>query len=461
MEPSWDEYERLHVVRRLTTVVAERFGLRLGFVRKLANATDGPVISSAPIVLLGRRAGYVVATGEDRLTADDADWLQRFVRICAAEVAAFDEEALGGPAPVTGAGSGGDGGGPHDLDGYGGIIGRSRGMRRLFELLDKVRHSDATVLIQGDNGTGKELVAKAIHAGSSRQGGPFVVVNCSAFNDNLLDSELFGHRRGAFTGAVADKPGLFDVADRGTFFLDEIGDTSPVLQVKLLRVLQEGTFLPVGGTQMRKVDVRVLAATNRNLTDMVREGAFRQDLYYRLHVITLMLPALARRGGDVALLAEHFLATHTGGRRVGRKRLSEGAMEVLQAHDWPGNVRELENEIERLVVMSGDAKVITEELLSPRIRQPAVWRGGGGPSGSGAGVGGGVGGGIGGGIGGTADDAEGMPEAVQSLERAMIRDALLRSRWNKTQAAKALGISRRNLIRKVQSYGIEPRRRSG
>ncbi len=431
MEPSWDDYERLHVVRWLRTVIAERFGLRLAFVRRLDEAVGGPVVSAAPIVLLGRRAGHVVATGDDRLSADDADWLERFVRRCAHEVAAFEEETLGGPIDDVRADA---------RVSYGGIIGRSKGMRRLYSLLDKVAPSDATVLIQGDNGTGKELVARAVHVGSRRATGPFVVTNCSAFNDNLLDSEMFGHRRGAFTGAVADKPGLFDMADGGTFFLDEVGDTSPALQVKLLRVLQEGTFLPVGGTRVHQVDVRVLAATNRNLALMVREGTFRQDLYYRLHVITLALPPLARRGDDVPLLAEHFLSAHTGKRRVGRKRLSERAMALFQAHDWPGNVRELENEIERLVVMSGDAKVITEDLLSPRIRQRSAWA----PPVSSVAL--------------SAEDADSMPEAVTALERAMIQDALRRSRWNKTKAAKVLGISRRNLIRKVQSYGLEPRR---
>ncbi len=217
-------------------MVQERFGLELPFVSRI----EGPVVASSPIVLLGRRAGHVVAVGDDRLSSDDADWLHRFVRVCAQEVAAFDEEAMGE--------SGADA--EPDRDSYGAIIGRSRAMRRLYGMLDKVAPSDATVLIQGDNGTGKELVARAIHAGSRRAKGPFVVTNCSAFNDNLLDSELFGHRRGSFTGAVSDKPGLFDMADQGTFFLDEIGDTSPALQVKLLRVLQESTFLPVGGVRL-------------------------------------------------------------------------------------------------------------------------------------------------------------------------------------------------------------------
>src|SRR6478752_1451842 len=190
----------------------------------------------------------------------------------------------------------------------------------MYTLLDRVVRSESTVLIQGENGTGKELVARAIHNGSDRHDHRFVVTNCSAFNDNLLDSELFGHKRGAFTGAVADKAGLFETADTGTFFLDEIGDMSPALQVKVLRVLQEGTFNRVGDTETRKVDVRIICATNRDLAAMVKDGRFREDLYYRINVINLTLPSLRDRKDDVALLIEYFLGRHRRHRRP--KRLS-------------------------------------------------------------------------------------------------------------------------------------------
>ena len=190
---------------------------------------------------------------------------------------------------------------------YGDIIGQSTPVLDLFRILDKVADSESTVLIQGENGTGKELIARAVHYNSRRLEGPFVVQNCSALNDNLLDSELFGHKKGAFTGAVTDKQGLFEIANGGTFFLDEVGDMSPTLQVKMLRVLQEGTFLPVGDTVVRRVDVRIIAATNRDLKSMVREGTFREDLYYRLNVINIVVPPLRERKEDIELLVQHFL----------------------------------------------------------------------------------------------------------------------------------------------------------
>jgi transcriptional regulator with PAS, ATPase and Fis domain len=322
---------------------------------------------------------------------------------------------------------------------FSGIVGGSSPMRDLARLLDRIKGSNATVLITGENGTGKELVARAIHDQSTRSGRRFVATNCSAFNDNLLESELFGHRRGSFTGAVVDKPGLFEVADCGTFFLDEVGDMSPALQVKLLRVLQESVFMPVGGTEPKKVDVRIIAATNRDLSGMVKRSEFREDLYYRLHVVALRVPPLRDRKEDIPLLAEHFMA-RLAKRDQREKVLSQRALEKLRMHDWPGNVRELENEIERLWVLSGDESVIDEEHLTPVIR-------GGGrqvvaPSPNGGG-----------------DDATiaatTLPEAVESLERKMILAGLRRAKGNKTRAAEDLGISRRNLIRKVQAYGLD------
>ncbi len=324
---------------------------------------------------------------------------------------------------------------------YMGIVGKSPLMLDLFRMLDRIKGSNATVLITGENGTGKELVAKAIHENSNRAKKRFVATNCSAFNDNLLESELFGHRRGSFTGAVADKPGLFEVADGGTFFLDEVGDMSPALQVKLLRVLQEGVFMPVGATEQKKVDVRIIAATNRDLATMVKNGSFREDLYYRLHVVALKVPPLRERKDDIPALVSHFMARL--GERDGREKvLSQRALGRLMAHSWPGNVRECENEIERLWVLSGDEGVIDEEHLTPSIRNGArtVQQNKDAGEGSGSGL---------------RIDASTLPEAVESLERAMILDGLKKAKGNKTRAAEALGISRRNLIRKVQAYGLE------
>ena len=317
---------------------------------------------------------------------------------------------------------------------YGQIIGKSAPMRELYRLLDKVSGTDATVMISGENGTGKELVARAIHFQSARHNKPFVVQNCSAFNDNLLDSELFGHARGAFTGAVGTKKGLFEVADGGSFFLDEIGDMSPSLQVKLLRILQEGTFIPVGSTQEHAVDVRIIAATNRDLKGLVDQGQFREDLYYRVNVITIPLPPLRERRDDVPTLVEHFLLKHGGDGKP--QRLSPACMQRLMDYHWPGNVRELENEIERLLVLRGEDETIGEEFLSPRIRYEIY------PSGAAE----------------QKERAPTLPAAVERLERTMILDHLKRARWNKTQAAKSLGISRRNLIRKVQAYHLDRRK---
>jgi two-component system response regulator HupR/HoxA len=317
---------------------------------------------------------------------------------------------------------------------YHGIISRSAPMQALYSVLDRVMRSDATVLIQGENGTGKELVARAIHYGSDRAKRPFIITNCSAFNDNLLDSELFGHRKGAFTGAFMDKPGLFETVDTGTFFLDEVGDMSPSLQVKLLRVLQEGTYTPVGDTETRHVDVRIIAATNRDLKAMVIDGTFREDLYYRINVINLVIPPLRERRDDVQILAEHFLDKHTKRNRRGPKTLVGDCLYYLTQYQWPGNVRELENEIERMIVLAGESSEIDATLLSPRIRghTPNLE-----PS--------------------PAEEPEScsLPNALRALERRMILDALKKHEWNKTRAAADLDISRRNLIRLVQKYQLQ------
>ena len=314
------------------------------------------------------------------------------------------------------------------------IIGRSGPMQEIFKLLQKVSNSEATILINGESGTGKELVARAIHYNGPRRQGPFVVQNCSAFNDNLLESALFGHVRGSFTGAMRDKKGLFEVADGGTFFLDEVGDMSPSLQVKLLRVLQEGTFLPVGGTQSKEVDVRVIAATHKDLGELVKRGEFREDLFYRINVIRVHLPPLRERRDDLPLLVDHFLRKH---HREGQhaRGLAPDAMALLSAYAWPGNVRELENEMERLLVLGGDLELLPADLISSRIRDAVT------PSG--------------GSLLTSARASGKLNEAVETLEREMIHQGLLRTGNNKSRLARELGISRSNLILKIAKYGLE------
>jgi transcriptional regulator with GAF, ATPase, and Fis domain len=328
------------------------------------------------------------------------------------------------------------------------IIGNSRSMQEVFRLLEKIVQSESTVLINGESGTGKELVARAIHGNGPRAKKPFVVQNCSAFNDNLLESALFGHAKGSFTGAVKDKKGLFEVADGGTFFLDEVGDMSPALQVKLLRVLQEGTFTPVGATDVRQVDVRVIAATHKDLQKLVERGEFREDLYYRINVIKMVVPPLRERLDDIPLLCEHFLRKHDRPRTSGRTpRLTSEVLAAFGQYGWPGNIRELENEIERLLVLGGDGEELSLDTVSPRIREAAGVGGVGARASARAYSAGGAGGGAG--------TSPMLKDAVEALERDIINQGLIRTHWNKSQLAKELGISRSNLIQKCTYYGLD------
>ena len=313
--------------------------------------------------------------------------------------------------------------------GFGQLIGSSPAIGRVFEIMEKVAETDATVLITGETGTGKDLVARAIHYAGARKDQRFVAQNCAALPDTLLESELFGHKRGAFTGAHADKRGLFEVAHRGTIFLDEVAETQPGMQVRLLRVLQDGEIRPLGSSDTRKVDVRVIAATNRDLPKEVEAERFREDLYYRLRVVEIPIPPLRTRSGDVPLLAEHFL--EAANRRMGReiRGFTNAAMERLEAHPWPGNVRELENEIERCVALAGEADTLGVEMLSDALRDggaaPAV----------------------------VPRDAS-LNDAVDVFKRAMIRDAL-EATGNKTGAARKLGIPRQSLQKMMKRLEME------
>ncbi len=314
----------------------------------------------------------------------------------------------------------------------GDISSRSPSMRRVLDVLPRIAESGSTILLQGETGTGKELVARTIHALSPRRDGPFVPVNCGALPDTLLESELFGYKAGAFTGATRDKPGRFALAREGTLFLDEIGEVSPALQVRLLRVLQEKQFEPLGATRTEESNARVIVATNRDLAARVAEGAFRQDLYYRIQVMKLELPPLRRRREDIPLLVQHFVAVFNGlqGKQV--TGVSPDVLGVLTAHDYPGNVRELQNIIEHAFVLLDEGRIELAHL--PRELVPAVPHGTGGRK---------------------------MAERAQALEAQAIREALERNGGNRIAAARELGMHKSTFFRKVRLLGIRLPERDG
>jgi DNA-binding NtrC family response regulator len=315
--------------------------------------------------------------------------------------------------------------------GTGRLIGSSPRMLDAFKMIGKVAETDTTVLICGESGTGKELVAEAIHNYSRRKDNPFVVVNCAALPDNLLESELFGYERGAFTGATARKIGRFEVAEGGTIFLDEIGELSPNLQAKLLRVLQDHTFERLGGTETKSGDFRVLAATNRDLDATVREKLFREDLFYRLNVVRITVPPLRERRSDIVPLAEHFLRLYSENNGSPMVGFSEEAILMLQTYSYPGNVRELENMIERAVLMAR-GRVIMPSHFPQRAATPA------GPNGFEASL-----------------LALPFHKAVGELEKKLIEDAIKRALGNKTEAANQLQINRRLLYQKMSEHQIK------
>jgi transcriptional regulator with PAS, ATPase and Fis domain len=297
-------------------------------------------------------------------------------------------------------------------------------------VIDAVANNTSTVLITGESGTGKELVARTIHDRGPRAERPFLAVNCGAVSDTLLDSQLFGHRRGSFTGAVADHEGVFQAADGGSLFLDEIADIPLGLQVKFLRAIQEREIVPLGSTRPTRVDVRILAATNCDLAKEVREGRFRSDLYYRLNVVQIALPPLRERRDDIPLLIEHCVERYSRAFNVAPKTVEPAALERLTAHGWPGNIRELENVIERCFALSSTTGNIDLNSLPPALRPAGE---AGGPS---------------------VDFGEDLP-SLEAAERSLIIAALRRSGGNKNQAARALGIDRQRLYRKLEKYHLE------
>ena len=314
------------------------------------------------------------------------------------------------------------------------LVSHSPVMRKLFEVLPAIAASPSTVLIQGETGTGKELMARTLHALSPRKGGPFIAVNCGALPDTLLESELFGYKAGAFTGAAKDKPGRFALAQGGTLFLDEIGEVSPALQVRLLRVLQERVYEPLGSTHSEKADVRVIVASNRDLLELCRIGKFREDLYYRVNVVRVELPPLRRRKEDIPLLSEQFIARFNRLQNKAVCGIAPEALSLLMAHDWPGNVRELENAIERAFILCGSARIdlahLPETLTAPGVTRAST---------------------------GGCD----LRGAREALDAQAIRVALERACGNRLAAAKALGVHKTTLFRMMKALGVAPPEHDG
>jgi two-component system, NtrC family, response regulator PilR len=315
------------------------------------------------------------------------------------------------------------------------IIGRSESMLQVFKMIETVARTNSTILLTGESGTGKGLVAQAIHFHSLRRDKPFVAVNCGALPENLLESELFGHMRGSFTGAESNKKGLLEVAEKGSVFLDEIGEMSPVMQVKLLRVLQERRFRRVGGTEEMQADIRVIGATNQDLTRAIAEGRFREDLYYRINVIPIALPALRERREDIPLIAEFFLAKY--GEQMGKPiaAISHEAMELLCEYDWPGNIRELENVMERAIALEGTPAILPDSLPDA-VRGESAARA-------------------------SAAQSDGLPESgfdleahVKEIEMSYIAEALKRANGVQVKAAELLGMSFRSFRYYVKKYNL-------
>jgi len=306
------------------------------------------------------------------------------------------------------------------------LVGSSPAVRRVIQLIEKVAPTEATVLVRGASGTGKELVARAIHFNSARRDRPLVTINCAALQETLLESELFGHEKGAFTGATQAKTGLVEIAEGGTLFIDEIAEMAPGLQAKLLRVLENGHYRRVGATQESHADVRVVAATNKLLEDEIKANRFREDLYYRLNVVSVVLPALRDRREDIPELIEHFLTT----RQLGptRYRIQPEALAALVRHDWPGNVRELANILERAQILAEEHRITLDDLPESLVETPLA----------------------------AAASVAGNSPLLRDVERRHVQEVLRKEKGNKVRAAKVLGISRRALYRLIEKYGLEP-----
>jgi Nif-specific regulatory protein len=313
------------------------------------------------------------------------------------------------------------------------IITNSQQMIQIFETLDLIAPSNVSVLILGESGTGKELIARAIHSKSTRREKRFIVQNCASIPETLLESELFGYRKGAYTGATHDKPGLFEVADGGTLFLDEIGDLSLSSQAKILRALQDGEIRRIGDNTPIKVDVRIISATNKDLQDQIFKGLFREDLFYRLNIVTIKVPPLRERKEDIPLLARHFLSTYC--QKFGKHYagIEQGVVELLTNYNWPGNVRQLKNEMERIAILLKEGEIVTPSKISEVIHQNVLMK----PS----------------------SDSKTLKDVLDQIQERMVIETLSKHKWNKTKAAEELGITRRGLLKMIERMGLDRRKK--
>lgn len=313
------------------------------------------------------------------------------------------------------------------------IITNSPQMISIFETLDLISPSNVSVLILGESGTGKELIARAIHTKSSRRDRRFIVQNCASIPETLLESELFGYRKGSYTGATHDKPGLFEVADGGTLFLDEIGDLSLSSQAKILRALQDGEIRRIGDNTPIKVDVRIISATNKDLQDLIFKGLFREDLFYRLNIVTIKVPPLRERKEDIPILARHFLTTYC--QKLGKHYagIEKNAIDVLSGYGWPGNVRQLKNEMERIAILLQEGELVTSDRISEVIQQAVLIK--------------------------SSSESRSLKDVLENVQQRMVIDALSKYKWNKTKAAEELGITRRGLLKMIERMGLDRRKK--
>ena len=423
--PMLKQFDKLLIVKKIKEIILDWWKIQVHVTEKENSQNN---FLSIPIVLKKETIGYVCSQDTEqisRLSEGDLRHLTDLLKVLTEEIIFYlsDLERSQAEIDVLKTQLG-------EKHSYGHIVGRSHLMKRVFDLVERVKDSDALILIRGENGTGKELIAEALHFNSKRKELPFLVVNCGAFNENLLESELFGHMKGSFTGATQDKKGLFEAADKGTLFLDEIGDTSLPMQVKLLRVLQEGTFRPVGSNESRNTHARIVCATNKNIEKMVQEGLFREDLFYRLNVININLPSLKERKEDLPYLIDFFLEKYAQKTGFTPKKIDASCLKPLMDHSWPGNIRELENEMERLCVLSGERNLLSAEDFSDRLRGPMI------PSVS------------------PVSGNRSLKEILDEIEFAVVKEGLLRTKNNKSKLAQELGISRANLIAKVAKYRL-------